>query len=401
MTESPSIGVLNETGRHLLQAREDLYDIWRHEGMKKGAEFALHQLGLRGFGRGILERLAEGGAADPRLAIAVNDLMLSSPVGIGAGWDKTGKSILGLQALGADHATIGGVPFYPQAGNRMPRLLSMDKRIGDHGTAVSLNSYGFYSPGVHKVVHNIAKQRETGAVRIPVEVQITLNKEFYEEGKRHMIPVMIAETIRQALPVADVIGLGLTSPNTLGMRDAQEQYDFIRDCVMAAREATITSSRRVQLAYKGDGDGGERRLDMYCRLIEETELDIIELINSTAQPHVKEKYGAEHLPGGLAGADPEFQQMALDAVKYVYEALGDKVIIDGMGGINTPAQNVAMMRAGASKTSIVTSLQQNRTQAFCLLKQGLLNELDKPPQHQSVKELVGLDTARGPLTGNL
>lgn len=400
MAESPNVGLLSETTRHFRHAGEDLHDIWRHEGLKRGAEFTLHQLGRYAMGRELLEHLAGNEATDPRLTTNVGDITLASPVGIGAGWDKTGKSILGLQALGADHATIGGVPYYPQAGNRMPRLRSMDRRLGDHGTAVSLNSYGFYSPGVHKVVHNVARQRETGAVRIPVEVQITLNKEFYEEGKRHMIPEMIAATIRQALPVADIIGLGLTSPNTLGMRDAQEQYDFIYGCVSAAREATITSDRRVPLAYKGDGDGGNHRLDMYCRLIEETEIDIIGLINSTALPHIKRKYGVEGLPGGLAGADLEYQAMALNAVKYVYEAVGDKVAIDGMGGINGPEQNVAMLQVGASKTSIVSSLQQNRQHAFTLLKKGLSGYLDKHPKVRTVRQLIGSGTERRPIGEN-
>src|SRR5439155_15408209 len=105
----------------------------------------------------------------------------------------------------------------------------------------------------------------------------------------------------------------------------------------------------------GDGDGGEPRLEMYCNLVDRAGIDILGLINSTALPHIKAKYGAENLPGGLAGADPDYRQLALDAVKYVYEAAGDKVDIVGMGGINSADTALNMIKHGASAVAVNTA----------------------------------------------
>ncbi len=367
----------------------------RHEGLKHGVEAGMHALGNTELGRLALSRIAGPVVDDPRLATSLAGLQLDGPTGIAAGWDKTGNSILAWQAMGARHITPGGVPLYPQSGARWPRLWTMDDYRGDHGSSVSRNAYGFYSPGSDVVLRNIAAQRETGTVTIPVIVQVTANKEFYEPANRHLVPHMLAATIRKLSPVADGISLGLTSPNTLGMRDAQDQTEFIYACVASAREATIGSNWRLPLFYKMDGDGGEQRHDSIIEVLLRAEADGAELINSTALATIKSKYGVEDLPGGMAGADPDYQQMALDSVKYVYEAAGDRLAIHGMGGINSAEQNLRMIRAGASATSINTGVRSLGRRAMRQLEAGLIPHLDQMTEVMQLQQIVGSDTLRG------
>lgn len=367
----------------------------RHEGLKHAVEAGMHALGSTEIGRLALSRLAGPEVDDPRLATSLAGLQLDGPTGIAAGWDKTGKSILAWQAMGARHTTVGGVPLYPQKGNPWPRLWTMDTHNGDHGSAVSRNAYGFYSPGSEIVLRNIAAQRETGAVTIPVIVQVTANKEFYEPANRHMVPHMLAATIRKMAPVADGISLGLTSPNTLGMRDAQDQTEFIYACVASARAATIGSNWRLPLFYKMDGDGGEQRLDSMVEVLLRAEADGAELINSTALATIKRKYGVEDLPGGLAGADPDYQKLALDSVRYVYEAAGGRLAIHGMGGINSAEQNLLMIGAGASATSINTGVRSLGRRAMRQLEAGMIPVLDQTPRIKRLQQIVGSGTYRG------
>lgn len=394
MNEPPDITLWRESTRHLREHTGEAGDIWRHEGLKKAAELSLYIAGRHQFSRSFLEWVGDTDMTlpDPRLATNLGALALRGPVGISAGWDKPGRTILGWQALGAEHITVGGVTLYPQSGNRMVRLRTFDHTIGDHGTNLSWNALGFNSGGADKVVYNIAEQRQLADVTIPVVVQVTLNKEMYEPANRHLIPGIIAATVRKVKPVADAVELGLTSPNTLGMRDAQDAEEFTYTNIMAAKEVIGDD---LPLSFKGDGDGGEERLEMYCRLVERTGLDIIGLINTTSLERIKARYGAADLPGGLAGADPEYQQLALDSVRYVYEAVGDKVDIVGMGGINSPERALRMIKAGASAVGINTAVRRLGPRAMSKIENGLLAD----PTVQavgSINELIGADTERGP-----
>jgi dihydroorotate dehydrogenase len=385
--------MFTESVRHAREGHfEELGDLWRHEGLKHMTEIGLDYGGRSEALSWLLTKAAGGEADDPLLKTDIAGIELTGPVGIAAGWDKTGNALLGWQALGAHHSTVGGVTYHPQAGLPTVRLRTMDKQAGDHGTQVSLNAAGFNSPGAPAVVRNIDRQKATGRLKIPVFVQVTANKELYTPDRKHEIAGIIGKTISMVAPVADGISLGLTSPNTLGMRTAQDEWDFIYPIVMAAREATPDN---LPLSYKGDGDGGEARLDMYCRLAETGALQTIDLINSTTLTEIKEKYGAQDLPGGLAGADSDYQDMALDSVRYVYENVGRLVDIMGMGGVNSGDRAYKLLEAGASAIGINTAVRQLGARAVTSIEARLHELLDYGGSPHNVRDLVGDATERG------
>lgn len=370
MTKS-ELTVLGESMRNVSAGFTAAGDVLRHEGLKRMVEWGLNHASDSEIGRRALEWAAGQQVVDPALAITIGAVELEGPVGIAPGWDKTGKSILGLQTLGAHHVTVGGVPLYSQLGNPMPRLRTFDAKIGDHGKTRSLNSYGFYSPGEEKVRQNIEEQRDTGLVHIPVFVQVTANKEFYEPSRRHELPEIIAKTVQKLVPVADGISFGLSSPNTLGMRDAQA-YEFLRNIIVASMEAgSNATARDIPYILKGDGDGGDTRLDTYIRLAEETGVHL-ELINTTGREEIKAKYGAEHTPGGLAGADPDYQDLAITAIRYVAEAVDGKVDIIGTGGVNNGAQADKMLKAGAKAIGINTAMRELGVKAVRQIERELI-----------------------------
>ncbi len=404
MAENPHISIASEALRHV-QAGEfgEAADVLRHEGLKKAVEAELYHIARHEFGRNLLSHYVGGVDEYPLLRTNVAGLGLDGPVGIAPGWDKTGKTILAWQALGARHITVGGITPFQQLGNRMPRLRTMDHHVGDHGLGISLNSFGFWSPGADKVVYNIQKQRELGEVSIPIVAQVTLNKEFYEGGDLDLIGAMVGLTVRKVLPIADAISLGLSSPNTAGMREAQAAGSrgdqFLTRVVYAARQAVSQADRSMPIIVKGDGDGGEERLEMYCKWVEwrEDAFDALELINTTALPHIKARYGVDQLPGGLAGADPEYQQMALDATRYVYQAVGDRTDIIATGGCNSSAQALKMLENGASAIGVNTVVRTLGLRAPRILENGLLDLLIKKyPQATRLDQIIGTDTTRGP-----
>jgi dihydroorotate dehydrogenase len=401
MAENPSHTLLTESVDRLRHGEiEEFADIWRHEGLKKLVEKGLYQTGRNPLGRLGLKYLIEGGPVDdPLLRTNIGGLDLEGPVGLAPGWDKTGNTIQAWQALGARHITIGGVTLFPQAGNQMPRLRTFDNQIGDHGVDVSLNAFGFWNPGTDKVIYNIQKQKEIADINIPLIVQVTLNKEFYEPQNRHMIRDVLIETIKKILPVADGVSLGLTSPNTKNMRESQDDRDFISDITAATAYTVKEYDENIIVIFKGDGDGGEKRLERYCNLVtyRARTCDVLELINTTGLKDIKSKYGAGDMPGGLAGADPEYQSRAIDSVNYVYERVGDTVDIIGTGGVDSPAQALLMMENGASAVGINSAVRKLGLGALRFIERGLLEEIKgKYPEAANLAEIIGSSTSRGP-----
>src|SRR6185312_3848727 len=159
------------------------------------------------------------------------------------------------------------------------------------------------------------------------------------------------------------------------------------------------SDRRVPLIYKGDADGREERLEYYCKWAQYREglIDAFELINTTALPHIKTRYNAASLPGGLAGADQEYQQMALDAVRFVYEAVGDKVDIIYTGGANSGDQVLLGLENGGSAAGVNTAIRTFGIAAPRLFERRILQLIkQKYPDATSLGHIIGAATQRGP-----
>jgi dihydroorotate dehydrogenase len=335
-------------------------------------EAVLHAAASAGIGRAALRHYRGVAVQDERLRTSIGSIPLDGPFGLGAGWDKTGKTILAWQLLGARHITVGGIPLWPQGGKSAPRLRTFAAHVSDHGVGKSLNSYGFPSGGAYVVGREIAHQRELGAT-IPIIAQVVANAEMYEPRYLPDIPVHLAEAVRILLRTGaapDAISLGLSSPNTPGARGAQDDYSFMRDTVVHVQGAiSHYSDREIPVIYKGDGDGGDQRLDLYCSLANETGV-ALELVNTTSLRHIKAKYEAEDLPGGLAGADPDYQALALRSVRYVFE--NTSVPIIGIGGVDSAEHGLAMVQAGASAVGINTGIRTLGLGAFTLLEGQML-----------------------------
>jgi dihydroorotate dehydrogenase len=323
----------------------------------------------------------------------IGNLALDGPGGWGAGGNKTGKQLLADQALGARFHVVGGVTLEPQRGKQMPRLLTMDERVDDHGRRVSLNAYGFPNSGARATADNIARQRATGALHTPVIVQLTVPQELYEPGRQKEIPGMIERSARIVASEADALGLGLSSPNVAGMRAAQ-QFSLLRDCVSAAQQGAASVGPERFVILKGDGDGGQARLDMYCDVVRYFGPHSVglELINTTGLSSIKEKYGAEHLPGGLAGDDPDYRDLAQGAVSYVYGQLDGEVDIIGCGGLTDAGDAMNMMRKGARAWTMLTARRSQGLGALVAAEQGLTEMLNRMPEAQVLTDVVGVDT---------
>src|ERR1700742_4861297 len=109
---------------------------------------AAHHLAIAAGARmGWASRVMRGATQvrDERLAIDVAGLHFPSPIGLAAGFDKSGAAISALAGLGFGSVEIGSVSIDPSMGNPKPRLwrLPEDRAIVVH--------YGLPNDGVSAI----------------------------------------------------------------------------------------------------------------------------------------------------------------------------------------------------------------------------------------------------------
>jgi dihydroorotate dehydrogenase (fumarate)/dihydroorotate dehydrogenase len=149
--------------------------------------------------------------SDQRLASDVAGLRFPNPIGLAAGWDKSGRAIRMMPALGFGFVEIGSVSADPSEGNPRPRLwrLPADQAICVH--------YGLPNDGAAAVAARLA------GAQLPVPLGINIVK----TNRGMNAPADTAEAVyddyvRSAAALKDAgdyLCLNLSCPNTECGRD--------------------------------------------------------------------------------------------------------------------------------------------------------------------------------------
>jgi dihydroorotate dehydrogenase (fumarate)/dihydroorotate dehydrogenase len=132
---------------------------------------------------------------DPRLKTKVGTLELSSPIGLGAGLDKNGGAVPGLQHLGFGYLCIGSILPRPASGNPRPRLIRYPE------TESLANCYGMPSEGLEACA---ARFRRLATPSRRSKLVANINAESDEE---------YARAFAAFAPCADAVELALQCPN--------------------------------------------------------------------------------------------------------------------------------------------------------------------------------------------
>jgi len=137
-----------------------------------------------------------------------------NPVGLAAGFDKSGVALPAWAALGFGFAEIGTVTAKPQPGNPRPRIFRFRQQ------EALINRLGFNNDGAEMVAQRLQRLRDSGGwPQIPIGINI---------GKSKATPLEAAVedylfSFRKLVSFADYVALNVSSPNTPGLRALQEK----------------------------------------------------------------------------------------------------------------------------------------------------------------------------------
>ena len=278
------------------------------------------------------------------LPTKVFGLTFPNPVGLAAGLDKNGAHIDALLALGFGFVEVGTVTPKPQAGNPRPRMF----RLPEHQAVI--NRLGFNNDGVDALVRNVERARRTHGL---LGINIGKNKDTPNESAADDY----LYCLERVYPLADYIAVNISSPNTAGLRELQEEQ-ALRRLVGTLREAQeklgARHGKRVPMLVKIAPDLNDDDIAAAARVLSELQVDGVIATNTTvARINVQ---GAQHAEeaGGLSGK-PLMGQSTM-VLRMMRTRMPESIPLIGVGGILSGADAVTKMAAGASLVQSYTGL---------------------------------------------
>ncbi len=319
-------------------------------GLARPLLFALDAERAHGLGLASLEAAYRSGlnplvgAAPKPLPTKALGLTFPNPVGLAAGLDKNGAHIDALLALGFGFVEVGTVTPRPQPGNPKPRMF----RLPRHEAVI--NRLGFNNDGVDALVRNVERaRRRNGLLGINIGKNKDTPNESAEDDYLHCL--------RKVYPLADYVTVNISSPNTAGLRELQEEQ-ALRRLVSVLREAQEALAgvhgKRVPMLVKIAPDLSESDIDAAGRVLGDLQVDGVIATNTTiAREGVEGARHAEEV-GGLSGAP--LMAKSTSVLRMLRTRLPEAIPLVGVGGILHGADAATKQAAGATLVQLYTGL---------------------------------------------
>ena len=294
-----------------------------------------------------LHRAGLGGLvakAPAPLVTKVLGLEFPNPVGLAAGLDKNGAHIDALMALGFGFVEVGTVTPRPQAGNPKPRMFRLPKH------QAVINRLGFNNDGVDVLVRNVERaQRKGGLLGINIGKNKDTPNDFAEGDYLHCL--------ERVYPLADYVTVNISSPNTAGLRELQEEQ-ALRRLVSTLREAQerlgAQHGKRVPMLVKIAPDLSDDDIEAAGRVLGDLQVDGVIATNTTVSRLAVQDDPRARETGGLSGAPLMDKSTAV--LRMLRTRLPEAIPLIGVGGIMGGSDAVKKTAAGATLVQLYTGL---------------------------------------------
>ena len=205
---------------------------------------------------------------DARLQQTLFGCRFANPVGLAAGFDKNGVAAALWDRFGFGFAELGTVTWEAQSGNPRPRLF----RLAEERAA--LNRMGFNNAGARAVRRILERQTLPPPGQRPAVLGINLGKSRITSLE--MAPDDYASSLELLAPLADYAVINVSSPNTPGLRELQEE-SLLRRLVERLRRLPACPPLLVKIAPDLEDDA----IDAIARLAYEEGLAGVIAVNTS------------------------------------------------------------------------------------------------------------------------
>ncbi|MEC8932177.1 MAG: quinone-dependent dihydroorotate dehydrogenase [Candidatus Latescibacterota bacterium] len=361
------------TYRHLVRPflfRQDPEQI--HESTLKWA----HRAGRSRVARFMIRR-AYRVRSNPRLAVHIAGLDFPHPLGLAAGFDKNGRVVEAMAAIGFGHVEVGSVSAEASEGNPRPRLFRLPE-----DEAIVVN-YGVPNDGAHAVADRLAQT--------PIDVPLGVNIVETNTGRPTVEEDVVDEFVRAARPlcgVADYLTLNLNCPNTTA---GVSPFDDMERLTHLLHEySQLENLPPVWLKFTAHRDTSRAEALMSCVApFPFVAGFIFNLPPGKEYPLRTAASVVAPMPGTLCGAPT--RSMMDETLRFWYGRLDrSRFKLVGSGGIADPEDAYRKIRLGASMLQLYTGLVYEGPGLVGRIIDGL-DQLLRRDGFVHISEAVGVD----------
>ncbi|NQT94416.1 MAG: quinone-dependent dihydroorotate dehydrogenase [Lentisphaerae bacterium] len=338
-------------------------------------------VGATAIGRIILRRAFN--YRDQRLECTVAGMHLVNPVGLAAGWDKSGVGVTGGSCLGFGFYEIGSVSADLSHGNPKPRLfrLPQDQAVIVH--------FGLQNDGADVVA------RRVGSKPIPIPLGINIVKtnrgiDGPPESEDEIFEDYLRST-RVLKEAADYLVYNLSCPNTETGRDFFGEPGRIRRLVTLLEAEQIRRPVFLKISPLGGGEALDRVLEETgdCNLVSGFMLN---LPPGKVVPLQTPEKAWRDLPGAVAGRPVEM--FINDRLAELYRRIDRRRhCIIAAGGVFSAEDAYRKIRLGASAVQVLTGMVYEGPGLIARINRGLSSLLDRDG-FANIEDAVGVDNRR-------
>jgi dihydroorotate dehydrogenase len=315
---------------------------------ERAHELAVDSMAILGRISPLCRALEALGRVSPSCFNPVEAFGLTFPnaVGLAAGFDKNARAWPAAAALGFGHVEIGTVTALAQPGNPKPRMFRYPAE------EAVINRLGFNNQGCEAVAARLSRHAPPGKRRIPLGINLGKSKTVEIDRATEDYLASFAKLS----DFADYITLNVSSPNTPGLRQLQDE-SRLRELLSAitganVKRASAPGKRRVPILLKIAPDLGYHEIDAVIGVAGDFGLDGLIATNTTlARPGV---FAGVSEAGGLSGAPLRARSTAV--IRYIARATDGKIPVIGVGGITDVQSAAEKMDAGATLVQLYTGL---------------------------------------------
>ena len=175
----------------------------------------------------------------PHFGLCLFGFCFNIPFGLAAGFDKNAEAAGIWHHFGFGFAELGTVTALAQAGNPKPRLFRLAKE------QAALNRMGFNNQGAAAVAKLLERQQLGAVGQRPAVLGLNL-------GKSKLVPLEraahdYADSLALLAPFADYVVINVSSPNTPGLRQLQDE-NLLRQLVEQLRRVPGCPPLMVKIA---------------------------------------------------------------------------------------------------------------------------------------------------------
>jgi dihydroorotate dehydrogenase len=319
--------------------------------------------------------------SDSRLETTVAGLRFPNPIGLAAGYDKSGESVATLAALGFGSVEIGSVSIEPSDGNPKPRLwrLPDDRALLVH--------YGMQNDGAHVVAGRVKD------LHLPVPLGVNIGVTNRGIGAPPLAPDSIvaeyANAARLLAPHADYLMLNLSCPNTADGRDFFVDGKNTKACIKALAELNL----KLPVFMKASSAGGVAAIE---RVLEAADgHDFVAGFMFNQVPGKPERLNSPEAlwrsrPGTVAGPPIVYQAPMANTAECYRRMDKKRYVLLSAGAVTTAEDAYAKIRNGASLVQLFTAMVYEGPLLARRIALGLSRLLERDG-FKSVADGVGAD----------